>query len=132
MNRPAFSEHPASDVHNLESRGLEHLLRRLFHVLGHAVLVVSELIEKTQGDRKSTRLNSSHGYISYAVFCLKKKKNQQHHLSQLLQQHALGQSAPLSTQRSVSGTHWHRRSTDRGRAADHHPRLRGHMCDAHC
>src|SRR2546429_4630213 len=28
-----------------------------------------------QSDRKSTRLNSSHGYISYAVFCLKKKKN---------------------------------------------------------
>src|SRR2546422_5983020 len=26
-------------------------------------------------DRKSTRLNSSHGYISYAVFCLKKKKD---------------------------------------------------------
>src|SRR2546429_628988 len=30
-------------------------------------------------DRKSTRLNSSHGYISYAVFCLKKKKKQQKH-----------------------------------------------------
>src|SRR2546422_7609496 len=31
---------------------------------------------RTRGprDRKSTRLNSSHGYISYAVFCLKKKK----------------------------------------------------------
>src|SRR2546422_7439356 len=29
-------------------------------------------------DRKSTRLNSSHGYISYAVFCLKKKKNKNH------------------------------------------------------
>src|SRR3989449_4905564 len=29
------------------------------------------------GDRKSTRLNSSHGYISYAVFCLKKKKKKQ-------------------------------------------------------
>src|SRR5687768_18371724 len=28
-------------------------------------------------DRKSTRLNSSHGYISYAVFCLKKKKKTQ-------------------------------------------------------
>src|SRR2546429_7213971 len=28
-------------------------------------------------DRKSTRLNSSHGYISYAVFCLKKKKHNQ-------------------------------------------------------
>src|SRR5687768_18300157 len=29
----------------------------------------------TEGDRKSTRLNSSHGYISYAVFCLKKKSS---------------------------------------------------------
>src|SRR2546422_2770061 len=29
-------------------------------------------------DRKSTRLNSSHGYISYAVFCLKKKKKKKH------------------------------------------------------
>src|SRR2546429_7760837 len=29
-------------------------------------------------DRKSTRLNSSHGYISYAVFCLKKKKKVSH------------------------------------------------------
>src|SRR2546422_5806372 len=28
------------------------------------------------GDRKSTRLNSSHGYISYAVFCLQKKKTE--------------------------------------------------------
>src|SRR2546430_5146372 len=30
-------------------------------------------------DRKSTRLNSSHSQISYAVFCLKKKKNDIHH-----------------------------------------------------
>src|SRR5438128_3788135 len=30
-------------------------------------------------DRKSTRLNSSHGSISYAVFCLKKKKKQKNH-----------------------------------------------------
>src|SRR3712207_8425129 len=30
-------------------------------------------------DRKSTRLNSSHANISYAVFCLKKKKDQEHH-----------------------------------------------------
>src|SRR2546422_4327057 len=30
-------------------------------------------------DRKSTRLNSSHGYISYAVFCLKKKKYSREH-----------------------------------------------------
>src|SRR2546422_5382990 len=32
------------------------------------------LRERHLRDRKSTRLNSSHGYISYAVFCLKKKK----------------------------------------------------------
>src|SRR2546422_8039431 len=31
----------------------------------------------TDKDRKSTRLNSSHGYISYAVFCLKKKKKRE-------------------------------------------------------
>src|SRR2546422_4086167 len=36
-------------------------------------------IASTPTDRKSTRLNSSHGYISYAVFCLKKKKEQQEH-----------------------------------------------------
>src|SRR2546429_7363102 len=38
---------------------------------GTRVMVVR--VEGT--DRKSTRLNSSHGYISYAVFCLKKKKD---------------------------------------------------------
>src|SRR5256884_1820843 len=36
--------------------------------------VVHERAPWNVGDRKSTRLNSSHGYISYAVFCLKKKK----------------------------------------------------------
>src|SRR2546429_3047853 len=51
------------------------------------VLVVEEgmpnYIERELGaqDRKSTRLNSSHGYISYAVFCLKKKKQ---HINPLL------------------------------------------------
>src|SRR2546422_2380465 len=33
-------------------------------------------------DRKSTRLNSSHGYISYAVFCLKKKKTKENNAIQ--------------------------------------------------
>src|SRR6266436_8113433 len=37
--------------------------------------VISTTVGYTGGDRKSTRLNSSHGYNSYAVFCLKKKKN---------------------------------------------------------
>src|SRR2546422_5165028 len=39
------------------------------------VLKEMNLPVEYQVDRKSTRLNSSHGYISYAVFCLKKKKN---------------------------------------------------------
>src|SRR2546429_5452607 len=35
---------------------------------------MSNFAPRRRRDRKSTRLNSSHGYISYAVFCLKKKK----------------------------------------------------------
>src|SRR5690349_23411677 len=38
------------------------------------ILVVGYIIARMVGDRKSTRLNSSHVEISYAVFCLKKKK----------------------------------------------------------
>src|SRR5437879_9151313 len=42
------------------------------------VTAVDEPLDATQcGDRKSTRLNSSHRCISYAVFCLKKKKNKE-------------------------------------------------------
>src|SRR2546422_3076906 len=44
--------------------GVEPQLRSGERLLGHV---------HPDGDRKSTRLNSSHGYISYAVFCLKKK-----------------------------------------------------------
>src|SRR5687768_18410768 len=40
---------------------------------GDAAVSIAILDEGVE-DRKSTRLNSSHGYISYAVFCLKKKK----------------------------------------------------------
>src|SRR2546422_7132644 len=39
-----------------------------------AALAVPHRVDEAHQDRKSTRLNSSHGYISYAVFCLKKKK----------------------------------------------------------
>src|SRR3990172_10527734 len=41
--------------------------QRIWVVMGTNGVLITE-------DRKSTRLNSSHGYISYAVFCLKKKK----------------------------------------------------------
>src|SRR3989449_4592890 len=39
----------------------------------HTASSDNDLAPGTDIDRKSTRLNSSHGYISYAVFCLKKK-----------------------------------------------------------
>src|SRR3989449_6942197 len=39
-----------------------------------AISITSDTSALASPDRKSTRLNSSHGYISYAVFCLKKKK----------------------------------------------------------
>src|SRR2546422_8386736 len=60
-----------------------HLERRA-HDQGHAArrqhqgdqpLAPAGIVGGQILDRKSTRLNSSHGYISYAVFCLKKKKN---------------------------------------------------------
>src|SRR5256885_3253485 len=64
-----------------QQRGFEFLELELLGVLGH--------VQRRGGqDRKSTRLNSSHLVISYAVFCLKKKKNQQsHHNTQQQHQH---------------------------------------------
>src|SRR5256884_4511107 len=44
----------------------------------HPATDCSDLRIRFDEDRKSTRLNSSHGYISYAVFCLKKKKKKTH------------------------------------------------------
>src|SRR2546422_4980634 len=56
---------------------LWNALRRMFqrgiqNPQGPPVPGIQDMLDR---DRKSTRLNSSHGYISYAVFCLKKKKN---------------------------------------------------------
>src|SRR2546429_6135210 len=45
------------------------------HAFYHPLRGEDFLDDERSEDRKSTRLNSSHGYISYAVFCLKKKKN---------------------------------------------------------
>src|SRR5687768_17818491 len=52
------------------------LLQMSTLIFGSVLRVVNVLPQAqwTLQDRKSTRLNSSHGYISYAVFCLKKKK----------------------------------------------------------
>src|SRR5258708_18962795 len=45
----------------------------------HTETSSQSLLTKRRKDRKSTRLNSSHQIISYAVFCLKKKKKKQSH-----------------------------------------------------
>src|SRR5438445_9491279 len=55
------------DCRNL-SQGGQNLVRYLS-------IHVNDGNRPAKGDRKSTRLNSSHANISYAVFCLKKKKN---------------------------------------------------------
>src|SRR2546428_8589081 len=58
-------------LHVVVARLDRHLL-----VVEHVVVALLGRLEapRREGDRKSTRLNSSHDQISYAVFCLKKKK----------------------------------------------------------
>src|SRR2546429_3333458 len=58
--------------------GLRKSLSARLQILGASLERCRRL--KTTVDRKSTRLNSSHGYISYAVFCLKKKKHNKYKL----------------------------------------------------
>src|SRR3712207_7129118 len=50
------------------------VLERVLQALGADVAARAHLLGLPRRDRKSTRLNSSHANISYAVFCLKKKK----------------------------------------------------------
>src|SRR2546422_8479278 len=56
--------------------GMRRQVIKLRDVEGWSAKETCALLGITEGDRKSTRLNSSHGYISYAVFCLKKKNKQ--------------------------------------------------------
>src|SRR2546429_2308061 len=58
------------------ARGPAENVRALSFCAGGIFGPVSSAVDSCREDRKSTRLNSSHGYISYAVFCLKKKKTQ--------------------------------------------------------
>src|SRR5438105_10846066 len=54
--------------------GIELLLGKLRFQRAHAASPKGRFHSRLKRDRKSTRLNSSHEWISYAVFCLKKKK----------------------------------------------------------
>src|SRR5262245_9818553 len=83
--RPAPLAEPGAVVRHLRAlrrrrvalarRGLGALVGRTPAQLDAVVQVVRHLEIRRALDRKSTRLNSSHLGISYAVFCLKKKKN---------------------------------------------------------
>src|SRR2546429_3332615 len=64
----------AADAVFIPRAFLGNLLRGSHDAAGNSVVgLFVGLVDKAALDRKSTRLNSSHGYISYAVFCLKKK-----------------------------------------------------------
>src|SRR2546427_9302687 len=56
------------------------------------VLISEKPSSRALRDRKSTRLNSSHSQISYAVFCLKKKKKQKTHAAHSKNKHTCGQT----------------------------------------
>src|SRR2546429_6271088 len=79
---PRSTLFPYTTLFRSESEGLgEHQRKRCAQQpVVHAdyarrrILLDAEHGSHPRADRKSTRLNSSHGYISYAVFCLKKKK----------------------------------------------------------
>src|SRR3989449_6214013 len=58
----------------VESGDLVEAVTQLKEQRGKDIVVYGGATFESALDRKSTRLNSSHGYISYAVFCLKKKK----------------------------------------------------------
>src|SRR5206468_704321 len=63
-------EHLAGNIEHVGDAGAD-VVRG---VLGEMRLLLREILRRRRRDRKSTRLNSSHDQISYAVFCLKKKK----------------------------------------------------------
>src|SRR5690606_39922891 len=78
----AYGDH--RDLHSFPTRRSSDLLTRIATLVGYtkapkATFMLRHPIRGSQtllADRKSTRLNSSHVKISYAVFCLKKKKKQ--------------------------------------------------------
>src|SRR5687768_17947242 len=91
FNDPATTEiytlslHDALPILAAEGQSIIFISHKLYEVLEIAdritVIrrgeVVGTRLPSETKDRKSTRLNSSHGYISYAVFCLKKKISEQ-------------------------------------------------------
>src|SRR3712207_8076982 len=84
-----FPTRRSSDLgmaHGVEPASLEEALARDGSRFTAAFIVSPTyygMCADVKGDRKSTRLNSSHANISYAVFCLKKKKRKKNNNTQL-------------------------------------------------
>src|SRR2546429_5829998 len=72
-----FNDTATTEIYTLSLHDALPIYSRLVEILEKQIALGRERREsrrRANQDRKSTRLNSSHGYISYAVFCLKKKK----------------------------------------------------------
>src|SRR3712207_8281361 len=80
-----FRSQRFADLHRLAHRPVERALRQPADLAVGVVVAEDRVelvhpLERGTGDRKSTRLNSSHANISYSVFCLKKKSAYHQHL----------------------------------------------------
>src|SRR2546422_4331759 len=71
---PRSTLFPYTRSSDLLSQEFDLISDRCVPIKDNEFLFFEAAAAATGVDRKSTRLNSSHGYISYAVFCLKKKK----------------------------------------------------------
>src|SRR5258708_13764150 len=72
-----FNDTATTEIYTLslhDALPIFHELRPLRTSFPESGVLLPQSWERATGDRKSTRLNSSHQIISYAVFCLKKKK----------------------------------------------------------
>src|SRR5258707_5710116 len=75
---PISQDRDRRDAGDAEGLGLLLVEDEIVGLRGELGVEGAELLHQPAEDRKSTRLNSSHANISYAVFCLKKKKKRDH------------------------------------------------------
>src|SRR4030043_1240933 len=71
-----FNDTATTEIYTLSLHDALPICSASGHIF--TAMVSCSFNNRRYSDRKSTRLNSSHGYISYAVFCLKKKKRPSH------------------------------------------------------